>query len=623
MNIRVIAGLGMFLLAGGLMVVWWVGQRTSTERTVEAAALETPAAASQFQVPLPVLGEPESGPADVDSFLTAYDVRYRTLHDDLMQATWASATDSAAPASNLEAARRTLADFTGSRTVIGQLRRFRTRDDLTSLQDRRLGAAWRLAAELPATRPENVARTIAAERVLADTLAGHRALLRLPEAPPRRATAEEIRHHLAAGRDTDARQAAWEAGVDVGREAEPLLADLRDLRNANAREMGYSSWFALQADDLGLTSAELLRLLDGILDEVMPLYRQLHIWTRHELAGRYGQEVPARLPVHWLDDLQGARWPGVAQAPGGPDFTGVEPTWIVDQGAGFFLSLGFDPLTSEFWERSRFSGTAGPPRVLHLDLDEDLRVLAHLDPDFAGFRTAHAVLGRTYHLRAASTPRVPPLLRIPPDRTFGAAVGDLAALAAGRRSYLVQMGLLAATDDAPVDVRRLLVEALTGPVVAIPYLCGTVAHFEHDLYEADLPARLLNARWWEHAARWQGIEAPYLRGEQHGDAAAVPEVLTSPARGHEAALATVVAHQLHRYVCGAILHQDVHAANWFGSRQAGEFLHSFMALGATADGADVLRRATGEEISAAALVEYYAPLMTWLERENAGRSAGF
>ena len=621
MKIRIIAGMGMFLLVVGLLIVWYLGQQPDGKPETAITAAESPA-----RVPLPTLGEPVAGPPDVDSFLTAYDARYWPLHADLMLAAWDAATDPSASASDLEVARRTLADFTGSRTVIGEMRGFRSRDDVTPLQQRRLGAAWRLAAELPATRPENVARTIAAERALVDTLAAHRPLLRSPTTS-RRVTAAELHDHLAASRDLAAREAAWAAGVDVGRKLEPLLADLRDLRNANAREMGYSSYFALQADDQGLTSAELLRQLDGILDVVLPLYRQLHTWARHELAARYGEEVPRRLPVHWLDDLQGARWPGLAGNSAGSAYADVQIPWIVEQAAGFFISLGYEPLSPEFWERSRFTGSNGPARILHLDLDEDLRVLDDLGADLDGFRDAHDLLGRVYHLRSASTPRVPPLLRTGPDRAFTGAVGVLAGMQAGQRPYLQQLELLALDADrdgtTSPNIEQLLAEALTGPVVAIPYLCGTVAHFEHDLYEADLPPRLLNARWWEHAARWQGLEPPYLRDEQYGDAAAAPSLLAAPGRGHDAALSAVIAHQLHRYVCRAILQQDVHAANWFGSPAAGEFLHSVMALGATAGGPEVLRRATGEEISAVALGEYYAPLMAWLEGENAGRTVGF
>lgn len=622
MNIRVIAGLGMFLLAGGLMIAWWLGQRTPGTSEPEPVPAETPAAPELALLELPALGEPEAGPAAVDSFLAAYDDRYRTLHAELMEATWAVGTGADASAADLEAARRNLADYTGSRAVIGKLREHREREDLTTLQRRRLDFAWRLAAELPASRPETVARIIATERALADALAGATTLLRLPDAPPRRLDREAVLAHLAGSRDLEARQAAWEAALEAGRALEPLLIELRDLRNAGAREMGYTSYFALQAADQGLTSAELLRLLSGILDAVRPLYAQLHCWARHELAARHGEAAPRRLPVHWLDDPFGARWPGLADVGASPAFADVRPPWIVDQAGGFFIALGFEPLAAGFWERSRLYGNPPPARILHMDLDEDLRALADIQADVPGFRAAHGLLARAYHLRAASTPRVPPLLRAAPDRAFGDAVAALAGIAAGQRPYLEQLGLLGG-GAVPDAVAPLLAEALDGPVVAIPYLCGTVAHWEHDLYEADLPAHLANARWWEHAARWQGVVPPYLRGEQHGDPAAAPPVLASPARGWDAALAAVIAHQLHRYACRVILRQDVHGADWRGSPAAGEFLHSLMALGATAGGPEVLRRATGEEISAEALVEYYAPLMAWLERENAGRTVGF
>jgi peptidyl-dipeptidase A len=36
-----------------------------------------------------------------------------------------------------------------------------------------------------------------------------------------------------------------------------------------------------------------------------------------------------------------------------------------------------------------------------------------------------------------------------------------------------------------------------------------------------------------------------------------------------------------------------------------------------------LREATGEDLSTRALKEYFKPLMSWLEKENAGREIGW
>jgi hypothetical protein len=60
-----------------------------------------------------------------------------------------------------------------------------------------------------------------------------------------------------------------------------------------------------------------------------------------------------------------------------------------------------------------------------------------------------------------------------------------------------------------------------------------------------------------------------------------------------------------------------------GEQEVGDFLRRIMAQGATADWRKVLRDATGEALSTRAMVEYYAPLLSWLEKENAGRPISF
>ena len=44
---------------------------------------------------------------------------------------------------------------------------------------------------------------------------------------------------------------------------------------------------------------------------------------------------------------------------------------------------------------------------------------------------------------------------------------------------------------------------------------------------------------------------------------------------------------------------------------------------ATDDWRKILKDATGEDLSTRAMLEYYAPLLKWLEKENAGRKIGW
>ena len=85
----------------------------------------------------------------------------------------------------------------------------------------------------------------------------------------------------------------------------------------------------------------------------------------------------------------------------------------------------------------------------------------------------------------------------------------------------------------------------------------------------------------------------------------------------------MILHQLHRHICEQILHQDVRAANYYGNREVGAYLQELLAAGDTRDWRELLREATGEELSSEAMLAYFAPLQAWLARQNAGRDVGW
>jgi len=375
----------------------------------------------------------------------------------------------------------------------------------------------------------------------------------------------------------------------------------------------------------------MVALMDELVVGIMPLYEQLHCWVKHELAQRYGVPVPTRIPAHWLDNRYGQAWPGVVED---IDMDGMlrnsQPSWLIDQAERFYVSMGFPNLPPDFWAHSDLYEL--PPDAVrrknthasawHVDLDQDVRALMSVKADFDWFSTTHHELGHVYYYLAYSRPEVPPILREGANRAFHEGIGTLIELAAGQVPYLQQVGLLEAT-RAPDEIRWLLNQALTGPIVFLPFACGTMTHWEYDLYEKDLPRHLYNTRWWEYTARYQGLEPPTPRGEEWCDAATKTHVIDDPAQYYDYALSEVILHQLHRYICREILHQDVHAANYYGSRETGMYLDSILRLGATRDGNQVMREATGEDLSSAALLEYFAPLQAWLEEQNAGRDVSF
>ena len=56
---------------------------------------------------------------------------------------------------------------------------------------------------------------------------------------------------------------------------------------------------------------------------------------------------------------------------------------------------------------------------------------------------------------------------------------------------------------------------------------------------------------------------------------------------------------------------------------AAPVLYNILKKGAIKDWRKVLKETTGEDISTRAMMEYFKPLMSWLEEQNKGRQIGW
>lgn len=619
MDIRRLALAGLILLAAGAVLIYMIGRdEQSTPGDDQHRVLA--------EHPPPTL-------EDVDVFLEEYNTEYRRLWTAAEGANWQANVDITEANSKAQVvAAQALADHVGSRKVIDRLQHLRQADKLSELQDRQLEKAWQIAAHYPGSSPATVGKLLQAEARQSATLYSHEYLLTVPGQEPVVVTPNVMDQMLLDSRDLAERQAVWECSKSVGPVLKDGLAELQTLRNAVAEKMGYSSFFALECADYGLSSDEMMMLMDDLVVGMMPLYEQLHCWVRHELAARYGQEtVPRLIPAHWLPNRWGQEWPGIVA---GIDLDGmlrdVSPQWIIEQGERFYMSMGFPALPLTFWGRSdlyelpvdanRLKNTHAS--AWHIDLDQDVRSLMSVRNDFRWFQTVHHELGHVYYYLSYARPEVPYILRTGANRGFHEAIGTLIELASTSVPYLQEVGLLE-SDRAPDQVRWLLSQALTGPVVFIPFACGTMTHWENDFYEGDLPRHQYNERWWQYAAQYQGIAPPQPRSEDYCDPATKSHINDDPAQYYDYAISNVILHQLHRYIARQILEQDVHEVNFYGNTEVGLYLDSILSAGATRDWNQLLFEATGEPLNASAMLDYFEPLQAWLEEQNAGREVSF
>ncbi|MBU0743440.1 M2 family metallopeptidase [bacterium] len=571
-------------------------------------------------------------PDDLDAFLAGYDILYRDLWRLAEGARWDANVDigDAASAARI-AAEKEFAEKLGNAELILTAQEFLKRDGLSFEQRKQLEYVLLNAAKFPGTIPETTTALIEAEAAQNERLYGFEFSVQLPGEAPRAVTANEIATGLTGAPDPAARRAWWEASKEIGPSLREGLLQLRDLRNETAGSMGYSSFFALEVSEYGLTPREMIDLMDEVLAGLMPLYRQLHCWVRHELAARYGEPVPRRLPAHWLGNRWAQAWPGIVE---GIDLDALvadkTPEWLITQAERYYTSMGFPPLPAGFWENSDLYAVGADSErkknthasAWHIDLDQDVRSLMSVEPTFDWLQTTHHELGHVYYYLAYSNPDVPFVLRTGANRAFHEGIGTLIELVSSQTSYLRMIDLLG--EDEQIDhIQWLLNQALLGPVTFLPFACGTMTHWEHDFYEEPLPADQMNARWWRYVGEYQGVAPPEPRGEEWCDAATKTHISDDPAQYYDYALSSVVLHQLHDHICREILHEAPQTATYYKRPEVGAYLREILRPGATRDWRELMVEATGGPLSSRAMLEYYQPLREWLEEQNAGRDVTF
>ena len=563
-----------------------------------------------------------------DRFLALVNAGYKGLYRVSSEAQWLAVTD-VTPAHDAasETAGKAAAAFNGNPAIINEAKELlKHRGELNELTLRQLDQVLRNAAEAPMTNPELVAARVEAETKQASVLNSFE--FKLDGKP---ITANDIDNKLDQSTDLTERRKVWEASKESGPALKPGLMKLRDLRNGVARELGHKDYFALQVAAYGMTTEELVKMHEDFLKELRPLYLQLHTWTKHKLAAKYKQPVPKRIPAHWINNRWSQNWDGLVEGADIEDrFKGRAAEWITKTAEQFYTGLGFNPLPASFWTKSDlFPLKPGETRkknthasCWHVDLENDIRSLMSVEPNSRWFYTAHHELGHGYYFMAYTRPEVPPLLRTGANPGYHEGMGELISLASSQVPYLQSQGVLPA--DFKADATAFLLnDALANSLPFMFWGSGTMTRWEADIYANNLPADQWNARWWQYVRDLQGVEPPAERGEQFCDAATKTHINDTPAYYHSYAFATVLKFQLHDHIARKILKQPPQACNYANNKEVGAFLKKIMEKGGTEDWRKVLKDATGEELSTRAMVEYFKPLMAWLEKENKGRQIGW
>ncbi len=577
----------------------------------------------------PNISENDKFIQEVNDYLSNYNKKYRELLIESAEAAWKLNTfikeGDTITSTIAEEKEAQMVRFTGSIENIEMAKKYLEKKDLlNTVQIKQLQTILYIAGNSPETAKEIVQKLIKANNEQTKKLFGFNYVYQNDTL-----STNEIDSILNASTNMSERLSVWNISKEVGKNLKPGLAELQSLRNTSVQALNYKNYFDYQTAEYGLSDQEMLEICQNMVREIWPLYREIHTWTRYELAKKYKKPVPDLIPAHWIPNRWAQDWTSLVEVKGlNLDETlqskGAE--WIVQQGEAFYVSLGFDSLPKSFYEKSSLYPLPkaadykknNHASAWHMDNDQDVRSLMSIEPNTEWWETTLHELGHIYYYLTYANADVPVILRSGANRAFHEAMGTLIGLASLQKPFLEELKLIE-PNLTTNDTMMLLKEALNY-VVLIPWSAGVMTEFEYELYANNLPENQYNQAWWRLVEKYQGIAPADKRGEEYCDAATKTHINNDPAQYYDYALSTILLSQFHEQKTKNILKQNPHATNYWGNKEVGDFLKKLMYPGASKDWRELLKENLGEEISAKPMLEYFSPLLQYLQRVNKGRT---
>jgi peptidyl-dipeptidase A len=189
--------------------------------------------------------------------------------------------------------------------------------------------------------------------------------------------------------------------------------------------------------------------------------------------------------------------------------------------------------------------------------------------------------------------------------------------------YLKAKGLVdsvAVSDEAVINQQMKLA---LDKIAFLPF-GKLIDEWRWKVFSGEIGPEQYNSGWWALRASYQGIEPAVERTEDDFDPGAKYHIPgNTPYTRYF--LSHVMQFQFHRALCDAAGYQGpLHNCSIYNSEAAGDALGAMLAVGASKPWPEAMEALTGQRrMDADAIIDYFQPLMTWLNEQNAGRQCGW
>lgn len=452
-------------------------------------------------------------------------------------------------------------------------------------------------------------------------------------------TLDDLSRTLASSRNYDELLDAWQGWHDQAKTLRGAYSRYVTLANKGAKEFGYPDVGTLWRSKYDMPPEAFSADVERLWTQVQPLYQSLHCYTRMKLRQQYGAKVPESgpIPAHLLGNMWAQDWGNLYSlvAPAGKakslDLKSrlvakkTTPIEMVKYGEKFFTSLGLDPLPDTFWQRSMFTRPKDREVVCHasawdVTFKGDLRIKMCIETDEENFQTVHHELGHNYYYWYYRDQ--PVLFQQGANDGFHEGIGDTIALSI-TPSYLKTVGLLEQVTESPADDVAFLLHDALDRVAFLPF-GKVIDQWRWDVFSGKVKPDSYNKAWWELRQKYQGIAPPVARTEADFDPGAKYHV---PANVPYARyfLARILQFQFHRALCQAAGQTGpLHKCSIYGNRAAGDKMKTLLSMGASKPWPEALEAIAGtKQMDGEAMLDYYKPLMNWMNEQTKGQKCGW
>jgi len=446
---------------------------------------------------------------------------------------------------------------------------------------------------------------------------------------------------LVESRDYDELLEAWSGWHTISR---PIRADyvrFVELANEGATELGYADLGAMWRSGYDMPADDFVQEVERLWGQVKPLYDGLHCYARDQLAAKYGaSKVPAGKPVpaHLFGNIWAQQWNNIYEDILKPYPAVSRPSLdrelvrqkydavkMTQQAESFYTSLGMPKLPETFWERSMLTRPRDREVVCHasawqMDGSEDVRIKQCILPNEEELGTVYHELGHLYYDLAYK--EQPFFFQGGAHDGFHEAIGDTVLLSV-TPGYLAGIGLGNAVRPSREATINEQMKMAADKIAFLPFGL-LIDQWRWKVFSGEVAPADYNKAWWQLREQYQGVAAPNARTEEDFDPGAKYHIPgNTPYTRYF--LSFIMQFQFHRALCEAAGYEGpLHECSVAGNKEAGDKFWAMLQAGASEPWQDTLEKLTGtREMDASAIIDYFEPLMGWLEERNTGKQCGW